>query len=107
MGRGKASPPRRLLNFVTALRALTPDCPALLQEVLIDVGLVCTFHLDQTNSAFHDAEDCVVNVDIGSRHFHLKFCHGRTTRRHHGGLDILQVHLGLTKGLTLNRTLRY
>ena len=32
----------------------------------------------------------MVNIDIGSRHFDLKFCHGRTTGGHDGGLDVLQ-----------------
>ncbi len=112
----------RLHDFVTVLRTLTPDryrllnrcvlrtqrivCYGLLQG-FVDLRLLCAFHLDQTNSTVRDAEDCVVNVDIRSWHFHLKFCHGRTTSRHDGGLDILQAHLGLTKGLALNRTLRY
>ena len=66
-----------------------PAC-GLLQEVIIDVRLICPLHLDQANGAFCNAEDRMVNIDIGPRHFNLKFCHGRTTSRHDRGLEVLQ-----------------
>ena len=108
-GRGNASPPPRLHQFVTLFRTVTPGryrllnrcalrtkrivCYGLLQA-LVDLRLLCTFHLNQVNGAFCDTEDGMVNIDIGSWHFDLEFCHGRTTRGHHSGLDVLQWRCG-------------
>ncbi len=78
------------LSQVTQADPYRPDWYGLLQKILVDVRLLCTFHLDQANGALCNAEDCMVNIDIGSRHFSLKFCHGRATSRHDSGLDVLQ-----------------
>ena len=50
------------LSQTTQAGLCCPDRNGLLQEVLIDVRLICTFHLDQANGAFCDPEDCMVNI---------------------------------------------